>query len=153
MTTPDEQWDYPNVFHIPVVVTADQIDSYGHVNNVVYIQWLSDCAWAHSAAVGLPEEACVAMSRGMAVRSFHIDLLAAAYESDELLVGDWVASNDGRLRATRIFQLLNPRTGVCLLRGHIDYVCINLESGRPVRMPREFVDGYQVTLPRSQQPQ
>ena len=101
-------WDHPNVFQIPVVVTAQHIDSYGHVNNVVYIQWLTDCAWAHSAAVGLPEETCVAMGRGMAVRSLHIDLLAAAYEADELLVGDWVSSNDRRLRATRLFQILNP---------------------------------------------
>ena len=139
-------WDHPGAFQIPVVVTPDQIDSYGHVNNVVYVQWLEDCAWAHSAEVGLPEETCIAMGRGMAVRSIHIGLLAAAYESDELCVGDWVSSNDQRLRATRIFQILNPRTGVTLLRGHIDYVCINLENGRPARMPSEFIEGYAVTL-------
>jgi len=149
MQTGELPWDHPNVFQIPVVVTAQHIDSYGHVNNVVYIQWLTDCAWAHSAAVGLPEKACVAMGRGMAVRSLHIDLLAAAYEGDELLVGDWVSSNDRRLRATRVFQILNPSTGACLLRGHIDYVCINLENGRPARMPAEFVERYQVTLPQA----
>ncbi len=148
LQTPELQWDFPNVFQISVVVTPDQIDSYGHVNNVVYIQWLADCAWAHSAAVGLSEETCVAMGRGMAVRSMHIDLLAAAHESDELFVGDWVSSNDKRLRATRMFQILNPQTGASLLRGHIDYVCINLATGRPARMSPEFVERYEVTLPR-----
>jgi acyl-CoA thioester hydrolase len=142
------QWDYANVFQMPVVVSAEAIDSYGHVNNVVYIQWLADCAWAHSAAVGLPEEICVSMGRGMAVRSFHVDLLGAAHESDALYVGDWVSSNDERLRATRIFQILNSQTGATLLRGHIDYVCINLTTGRPVRMSAAFVEGYQVTLPQ-----
>jgi len=139
-------WDYPDVFCIPLVVTAAQIDSYGHVNNAVYLQWLTDCAWAHSAAVGLPEEVCVAMGRGMAVRTVHIDLLAAAYEGDELFVGDWLSSNDRRLRATRIFQILNAGTGQCLLRGHVDYVCLNLTNGRPSRMPAEFVERYAVTL-------
>ena len=139
-------WDHPEPFFIPVIVTEDDIDSYGHVNNVVYVRWLSECAWAHSAAVGVPEERCIALRRGMAVRSFHIDLLAAAYLGDELLVGDWVTANDGRLRATRTYQIVNPATDLTLLRGHIDYVCINLDNGRPVRMPREFVDRYGVTL-------
>lgn len=138
-------WDHPRPFCITVTVAEGDIDSYGHVNNVVYIRWLSECAWAHSAAVGLPEETCVTLRRGMAVRSFRIDLLAAAYLGDEVLVGDWVSANDGRLRATRTYQLVNPATGVTLLRGHIDYVCINLDNGRPARMPREFVERYAVT--------
>ncbi len=140
------EWDHPEPFVIPVTVSEEHIDSFGHVNNAVYIRWLSKCAWAHSAAAGLPEEACVALRRGMAVRSFHIDLLAAAYLRDELLVGDWVSANDGRLRATRTYQIVNPARGLTLLRGHIDYVCINLDNGRPARMPREFVERYPVTM-------
>jgi acyl-CoA thioester hydrolase len=147
MQTPDLPWDHKDVFYVPVVVTAAQIDSYGHVNNAVYLQWLTECAWAHSAAVGLPESTCVAMGRGMAVRSIHLDLLAAGYVGDELLVGDWLSSNDKRLRATRVFQILNSNTGACLLRGHVDYVCINLDNGRPARMPTEFVERYEITLP------
>lgn len=139
-------WDHPEPFVIGVAVTADDIDSYGHVNNVVYVRWLAECAWAHSAAVGLPEDECVAMRRGMAVRTFHIDLLAAAYLGDELLVGDWVSASDGRLRATRTYQIIQPASGRTLLRGHIDYVCINLDNGRPVRMPPEFAERYTVTL-------
>jgi acyl-CoA thioester hydrolase len=136
------RWDHPDPFYIPVTVTEGDIDSYGHVNNVVYIRWLSECAWAHSAAVGLPEEICVALRRGMAVRSLHIDLLAPAYRGDGLLVANWVTANDGRLRATRTYQIVNPANDVTLLRGHIDYVCINLDTGRPVRMPPEFVERY-----------
>jgi acyl-CoA thioester hydrolase len=140
------QWDHPRPFFISVPVAEDDIDSYGHVNNVVFIRWLSRCAWAHSAAVGLPEETCLALRRGMAVRAFHITLLAAAYLGDELLVGDWVSANDGRLRATRTYQIVNPANDVTLLRGHIDYVCINLDNGRPTRMPPEFVERYALTL-------
>lgn len=142
------EWDHLQPFVLPVTVAADDIDSYGHVNNAVYIRWLADCAWAHSAAVGLPEETCVALRRGMAVRSIHVDLLAAAYLGDELLVADWVTSNDRRLRATRTYQIVNPARNVTLLRGHIDYVCINLDTGRATRMPPEFLERYEVTLAR-----
>jgi acyl-CoA thioester hydrolase len=138
-------WDHPEVFCIPVAVTEGDIDSYGHVNNAVYLRWLTACAWAHSAAVGLPEAACVELRRGMAVRSIHLDLLAAAYLGDELLVGDWVSAIDGRLRATRTYQIVNPTSGATLLRGHIDYVCINLDNGRPVRMPPVFLERYTVS--------
>lgn len=141
-------WDHADPFFIPMTVTEDDIDSYGHVNNVVYVRWLAECAWAHSAAVGLPEDVCVALRRGMAVRTLHIDLLAAAYLGDELLVGDWVSANDRRLRATRTFQIVNPAKAVTLLRGRVDYVCINLDNGRPVRMPPEFLDRYAITLPQ-----
>ena len=79
----------------------------------------------------------------MAVRSIHVDMLASAYEGDELLVANWLISNDNKLRATRQYQILNPVTGITLLRGYIDFVCVNLSNGRPARMPPEFLGLYQ----------
>lgn len=139
-------WDYPDPFVLEVVAKPEDVDAYDHVNNVVYIKWLEACAWAHSAAVGLSESRCVEMARGMAVRAIHVEYLAAAHEGDEILVGNWIAANDGRLRVTRQYQLLNQHTGVTIMRGHVDFVCLNLSSGRPARQPEEFVRGYVVTL-------
>ena len=137
-------WDFPAPFVLPVTVVANDIDGFGHVNNTVYFRWLTECAWAHSAAVGLPEAACVALRRGMAVRKVDVEILAAAYLDEALLVGNWLTAKT-RLRATRTFQILNPASGVTLLRGCVDYVCVNLDSGRPVRMPPEFEAGYRAT--------
>jgi acyl-CoA thioester hydrolase len=145
MMASEQLWDYPGVFAIPVTAASADIDAYGHVNNVVFLRWLTECAWAHSAAVGLPEERCVQLRRGMAVRSVHVDFLASAYEGEALLVGNWVSNKD-RLRATRQYQIINPATSATLLRGHLDFVCVNLDNGRPTRMPAEFVDRYQLTL-------
>ena len=147
MVDTQQLWDFPAVFAITVQAKKDDIDAFGHVNNVVYLRWLTECAWAHSAAVGLAEEKCVSLRRGMAVRAIHVEFLASAYEGEELLVGNWVSKKD-RLRATRQYQIINPTTGTTLLRGHLDFVCVNLDSGRPTRMPAEFVDRYQVSLPR-----
>ncbi|MDA1074228.1 MAG: thioesterase family protein [Proteobacteria bacterium] len=146
MNEPSEPfvWDRPDPFTIAVSAEPQHIDSYGHVNNVVYIQWLTDCAWAHSAAVGLPEHQCVELRRGMAVRKIAVEMLAAAYAGDQLTVANWITSSDGRLRATRTYQIVNLATGVTHLRGHVDFVCVNLTNGRPVRMPPEFLTRYAV---------
>lgn len=144
MRASQPDWDHPQPFAIIIDVHAEDIDVYGHVNNAVYLRWLTECAWAHSAAVGVSEADCVALRRGMAVRAIHLDLLASAYQGEQLLVGNWVVKRD-RLRATRRYQIINPASGVTLLRGHIDFVCINLDSGRPVRMPPEFQQCYQLT--------
>ena len=141
----ERDWDHPNPFHIEVVVALSDIDSFNHVNNTVYLRWLTECAWAHSAAVGLPEATCVEMRRGMAVRSIHVDLLASAYLDEHLLVGNWLTNRD-RLRATRIYQIINKESGTTLLRGHVDFVCVNLDNGRPARMPPEFDRAYSETL-------
>jgi acyl-CoA thioester hydrolase len=138
------EWDLPEPFTIEVVVGADSIDSYGHVNNTVYLGWLEQCAWAHSAVVGFPEEKCLEMGRGMAVRRVDIEYLAACFEGDRVRIGNWIVANDGRLRATRQFQVINTTREQVALRGSIFYVCMNLATGRPVRMPAGFVEAYRV---------
>lgn len=43
---------------------------------------------------------------------------------------------------TRRFQLKRPRDGVTLLRAQTTFACIELSTGKPRRMPAEFLDGY-----------
>ncbi len=137
-------WDHPDPFVIELVATADDVDSYGHVNNAVYLKWLERCAWAHSESVGVPEARCIEMRRGMAVRSARLDYLAPANAGDVVSVGNWIIACDGRLRASRRFQVVARASGATLLRAEIDYVCLNLDNGRPVRMPDVFVERYTV---------
>ena len=137
------EWDLPEPFVIRLVAGPETIDSYGHVNNTVYLSWLEQCAWAHSAAVGLSEPKCLEIQRDMAVRTLQADYLAACYEGDEIEVANWLVANDGRLRATRRYQVINRTRGQVALRAEVLYVCMNLETGRPVRMPAEFLAAYQ----------
>ena len=145
-------WDLPDPFVIEVIAGPETIDSYGHVNNRVYLGWLEACAWAHSAALGFDEARCIEMQRGMAVRNLNLDYLAACYEGDEILVGNWLIANDGKLRATRRFQLINRTRGQVAMRGEVLYVCMNLSTGRPVRMPEAFVRVYQPDVQPDVQP-
>ena len=138
-------WDFGNPHVVTVEVLAADIDAYDHVNNSVYLSWLDRAAWSHSASLGLSLEQCLAMRRGMAAHRTEIDYLRAALLGDNVLVGTWIVSTDTKLRVERRFQIRRAADGETLARARIDYVCINLDSGRAVRMPDSFRNAYIVT--------
>ena len=125
-------------------VLATEIDEYAHVNNTFYLQWLDRIAWAHSSALGMPLDACLALRRGMAVRHTRVDYLDAALLGDNLLIGTWIVACDGRLRCTRRFDILRVADGKRVLDAEIEYFCMNLDTGKPCRFPSEFSLCYSV---------
>lgn len=131
-------WDLPSPFVHERVAHHTEIDGYGHVNNVVYIAWMDDCAWAHSTARGIPPELCRKLNRGMAVWRTQVNYLGSAYEGDEIQVATWPVLNDQRLRIVRRFQVRRKADGQTLVRALIHYVCIDLATGKAKRMPPEF---------------
>jgi acyl-CoA thioester hydrolase len=136
------QFDFAAPHVIELTVAPSDIDAYGHVNNAVYLTWLDRAAWSHSAALGIPLERCVALRRGMAALRTEIDFVRAALHRDRVQVATWIADSDGRLRVERRFQVVRPADGATLARARTEYVCINLDSGRAVRMPGEFARCY-----------
>ncbi len=141
---PELNWDRSNPFIVEVTAGAENVDGYGHVSTHNYVQWMIDCAFAHSTALGLPESRCAEISRGMAAVDLQVKLLGAAYEGDQLQVATWIVKSDGKLRLRRQFQIINVVSGKSLTRAQCDFVCTNLDNGRPVRMPTEFLDTYVV---------
>jgi acyl-CoA thioester hydrolase len=138
-------WDYPAPFIHEVAVEANHIDDFQHTNNVVYLTWMAKTAWEHSKALGLDFAAYARLNRGMVVRRHELEYFAASHEGDQVLCATWITGNDRRLRLRRRFQMTNAKTGVTLLRGLSDFVCINIETGKATRMPPEFVATYALT--------
>ncbi|HLV18647.1 MAG TPA: thioesterase family protein [Pseudomonas sp.] len=135
-------WDLPSPYLLELEVTAEDIDGLGHVNNAVYVSWMERCAWNHSQHLGLDLATYRRLDRAMAVVRHEVDYLAAAYQGERLCMGTWIVESDQRLRMLRRFQLIRPADGATLLRAHTTFACIELSSGRPRRMPAEFVEGY-----------
>jgi acyl-CoA thioester hydrolase len=138
--------DFPGAHVVQLEVRAADIDAYDHVNNAVYLSWLDRAAWSHSAALGLPLERCVALRRGMAALRTEIDFVRAALDGDQVQVATWIVAGDGRLRVGRRFQVLRVADGETLARARTEYVCINLDTGKAVRMPPEFARAYVETI-------
>ena len=139
------QFDHPAPHVIELAVQPEDIDAYEHVNNAVYLTWLDRAAWSHSTALGVPLGQCVALRRGMAAHRIEIEYRRAALRGDVVQAAAWIVNTDGRLRVERRFQVLRRADGETLARARIDYVCINLDSGRAARMPESFARAYVVT--------
>jgi len=135
-------WDLPTPYIARIDVGPADIDAYDHVNNAVYVTWFDRAAWEHSSALGLPLEACLALDRGMAVLRSVISYLRPALLGDHVSVATWLLPGDGRLRVARRFQVCRKSDGATLARAQIEYVCIELSSGRPTRWPPEFRERY-----------
>ena len=135
-------WSLPDPFVIDIVVQPEDIDGLDHANNAVYVSWLERGAWRHSQSLGLDLAEYRRLDRAMAVVRHEVDYLASAYEGDQLQLATWIVESDQRLKMTRHFQLRRPADDLTLLRAQTTFVCIELSTGKPKRMPAEFVEGY-----------
>jgi len=139
-------WDLPAPHVLTLMVAPADIDAYDHVNNAVYVTWFDRAAWDHSAALGLPIARCLELDRGMAVLRSVITYVRPALLGDGIHIATWLVPADSKLRARRRFQVRRATENATLARAEIEYVCIELSSGRPARSPPEFRERY-VPLP------
>jgi acyl-CoA thioester hydrolase len=139
-------FDLPAPHIIDLEVGAADIDAYNHVNNAVYVTWCDRSAWEHSAALGLPIGRCLEIDRGMAVVRTVVQYLRPALLGDVVHVATWIVPVDSRLRVRRRFQIVRLADESTLARAEIEYACIELSSGRPMRWPPEFRERY-VSIP------
>lgn len=143
--SPPFAWQFSNPHVMDVTVSSDDIDVMGHTNNVVYLDWLQRVAWSHSGSLGMDWKAYQRLDRAMVARRHELDYLGASFEGDQLSIGTWIAENDQRLSILRRYQIIRNSDRKTLLDGCTRWVCVALSSGKPKRMPKEFVSAYGVT--------
>ena len=68
----------PAIFRDEFVVPSDVIDANGHVNNVVFVQWMQDAATRHFKLAGCAE-AMFEANATWVVRSHTIEYLVPAF--------------------------------------------------------------------------
>ena len=135
-------WKGPVQHVIEKQVGAAHIDRFGHVNNACYIDWAMECAWEHTGALGLSVEDYRRYGVGVFVRENHFTYLAAAHEGDVVVIGTRITVNDGKLRLGREFELWRPADGKLLVTGETLFATVDLDTGRPVRMPEDYARLY-----------
>ncbi len=141
MEMSDLEWDYPNPFCLDRLVLETDVDELLHTNNTVYVHWCQEVAWAHSAQLGLDIERYRQLDRAMAITQSHYRYLRASNIGDSVKIGTWIVSWDAKLTMKREFQVIRE-DGQTLMRGAMEFVCIEISTGKPRRLPQEFKDGY-----------
>jgi acyl-CoA thioester hydrolase len=123
-----------------IVVQVNETDRLGHTNNQVYLKWLEQISWQHIESLGMDWSMHERLSRAMAITRTEIDYLAASYANDELILATWISDSDQRVTSSRKFQLVRLSDHKTIIKAQSFYACIDLKSGRPARMPKEFID-------------
>lgn len=129
------------VFHLSMMVASDHLDGLGHVNNVQYLRWAEDVAWAHSEQLGLGLAQFVALDYAMVARQHLLNYKAACFFGQHLQLTTWLGARNP-LKMTRHYAFYRQDDGVLVFDGHTDWVCVRLSTGRPQRMPAEFRRAY-----------
>jgi acyl-CoA thioester hydrolase len=122
------------VYSKPFTIPASAIDENGHVNNVVYVQWMQDLAVEHYASIGGIQ--AQGTDATWVVRSHKVEYFLPAYEGEEVEARTWV-ENIQRVRSLRKYEFVRISDGKTLVKGETDWVFVDVKSGRPVAIPQE----------------
>jgi acyl-CoA thioester hydrolase len=131
---------YPYEFTVP----DEAVDENGHVNNVMYVQWMQDAAVRHYDAMG-GRQITINLGATWVVRSHTVEYLRPAFAGERIRVLTWVA-NMRRVRSLRRYRFVRVKDEQELVRGETDWVFVDVESGAPRSVP-EQVTGLFTLLP------
>ena len=130
------------VFRQTLVVPEEAVDANGHVNNVVYLDWVQDVAKRHSEVSGCSRATREAGATWV-VRKHRIVYLKPAFAGDEIEVRTWVATME-RARSLRRTEIARTKDGQILARAWTDWVFVRRESGKPALIPPEVASVFEL---------
>ena len=121
-----------------VTVLPEHIDPNNHLNNIVYLQWMQDAAIEHVQANGvfkLTEE----LRLTWFAKKHTIEYLAQGFLDDEIVVITWVETLT-KISTLRKYHIYRKSDKKLLCKGETLWIMINLEKGRPTKIPQTVVD-------------
>ena len=128
----------PGVFKMRLRVEWRDIDAAQHANNATYVTYLENCSVQVAASLGWPMRRMRAAGFGIIARRYRIEYLLPALQDDELELATWV-SDVKRATAVRHYTIHRVADGALLARVHGLWVWVDLASGRPMRIPADFL--------------
>ena len=130
------------IFDLNIQVLPEHIDLLGHVNNVLYVQWMQDVATAHIEQLGLGLAQYLQLKHAMVAVEHHVQYRKAAFEGEDIILRTWL-DDLNTLYSFRQYVFYRPKDQSILFVGQTKWACIEIESGRPKRMSPSFTQAYQ----------
>ena len=150
-----------SVFEHIIAVRDSDIDVLGHVNNVVYVQWMQNAAYAHSAALGWTLERYLELGAGWVARLHQIEYLQPAFAKDRVIIKTWVADMK-KVTSTRRYRMVRmdpplaneqgfvdpnaPMRETLLAVAHTNWAFIDYKRGTPMRIPPEMAADFPLII-------
>lgn len=130
------------VYRWEFTVGGDALDENGHVNNVVYVQWMQDVATRHADSAG-----CTAATKSAGAvwvaRSHKIEYLRPAFAGDPVAALTWVV-NFRRVTSLRKYRFVRTSDNAVLARGETDWVFVDAATGRPRTIPKDVSGAFRI---------
>jgi acyl-CoA thioester hydrolase len=123
------------IYHYEFTIPESALDQNGHVNNVVYVQWMQDVAILHANAV-VGTQAMHEAGGTWVVHSHKVEYLSPAFAGEEVVALTWVV-NFRRVRSVRRYKFVRKSDNKLQARGETEWVFVDAESGRPRMIPKE----------------
>jgi YbgC/YbaW family acyl-CoA thioester hydrolase len=128
------------VFETTITVRSPEIDSFGHVNHAVFLNYLEHARYEALEAAGFSWPVLQERDWQIYVVRIEVDYVSQARRGDELLVRTWV---EGFRRTTMTFGQEIVRAddpGVVVVRARLSAVWIG-PNRRPMRVPPDVRAG------------
>jgi len=126
----------------PFRVRYYELDSFNHVNNTVFADYMQQSAIEASADAGFAPEWYAEQNTSWVVRKLEIRYLNPAGANDELEVRTWV-SDARRITSRREYEITRKGDGAKIARARANWVYVNRETLQPVRIPKIFKEQFQ----------
>lgn len=97
--------EQPAIYAITIRASEKDLDQLGHVNNVVYVQWVQDVAESHWHSLTTPE---IRNQIVWVVIRHEIDYRKSALNGDRLTLTTWVGETEG-VRSVRYVKITNEK--------------------------------------------
>ena len=139
-------WDYKNPHVLEFHVFKENIDVLGHVNNKVYLDWCELVSWDHSKSLGVTPITYQELRCACVVVKNKIEYLGSLFKNDSIVISTWITETDSKLKLSRLFQVIRVKDNKTVFRSNVDYVCISLDTYKPIRMPELLKKAYKITI-------
>lgn len=123
-------------------VKESDLDFLGHVNNKAYLDWMEKVAWHHAQSVGIDKPLQKQLNRILAVYEHKMQYRASCYLGDELSLTTWIGKQIGCCQRERFFEFVRMADGKTVFQAQSLYVCITLDTHKPKKIPKEFIQPY-----------
>jgi acyl-CoA thioester hydrolase len=131
----------PGVFIMRRRVSWLDLAAGRRVNDATYLAMIEECGMGVIEAHGWPAARMAAEGFAIILRRHQVEFLRPAHLDDELELETW-ASDMQRATATRHYLIRRPKDGTLLVRAHTLGVWVNLTTGRPIRIPADFITDF-----------
>jgi acyl-CoA thioester hydrolase len=128
----------PGVYRMRRRVEWRDLDDTQHVNNAAYLAYFEDCGLQVCAAHGWPLARMQEAGFAIVARRQRIEYRQPALFDDELELTTW-ASDMKHTSALRHFAIARVGDGAPVAQARTRWVWVNLETGRPIRIPEPFL--------------